>query len=239
MTLYVGTSGWAYPEWKPSFYPRGVGRARYLEHYARHLGACEVNATFYRVQEVETFERWRTRCPQSFRFAIKVHRRLTHSRKLAPDARSSDVLTRFVASLRPFGRSLGPLLLQLPPHRSRDDTGLYALLDALPSDLRCAVEFRHESWTTGDVATALAGRGATVCVSDTAGEVPAALPGGPFAYVRLRADHYDDRARTGWLALLRKEAQSRDVYVFAKHRDLDAGDSHGGVGLAQWLWERR
>jgi uncharacterized protein YecE (DUF72 family) len=45
VSLHVGTSGWAYKEWRPAFYPEGMPQARFLSHYASVLGACEINAT--------------------------------------------------------------------------------------------------------------------------------------------------------------------------------------------------
>ena len=68
-------------------------------------------------------------------------------------------------------------------------------------------------------------------------DLPDRLPAGRIAYVRLRAQRYEPEAREGWLALLREEAENRDVYAFAKHKDVSAGDPFTGVGFAQWLVE--
>jgi hypothetical protein len=88
------------------------------------------------------------------------------------------------------------------------------------------------------VFAAVAERGGTVCVGETAGTVLDRLPPGPLAYVRLRADGYTDEARDGWLQLLRREAAERPVFVFARHEGLPAGDPSCGVGLAEWLADR-
>jgi uncharacterized protein YecE (DUF72 family) len=235
VSLHVGTSGWAYKEWRPAFYPADVPQDRFLEHYGSVLTACEVNATFYRLQSESTVGRWASATPPSFRFAVKAHRRLTHTRAMAWNDDERAFLAQFVASVAPLGERLGPMLLQYPPARQRDDAGLAAVLDALPAGLAFAVEFRHDSWVDTEVFACIAARGGTVCISETGGAVLDRLPPGPFAYVRLRADRYSPDARDAWLGLLKREAAYRPVYAFAKHEGIPAGDPFGGIGLAEWL----
>jgi uncharacterized protein YecE (DUF72 family) len=235
MSLHIGTSGWAYREWRPAFYPEGLPQDRYLAHYAERLTACEINATFYRLQTEATVGRWAGQTPPAFRFAVKAHRRLTHSRALPPHAGGDEFLARFLESLVGLGDRLGAVLLQFPPTRARDDGALADLLSCLPPGLPVALEFRHESWDAPAVEERVAASGGTLCVSETTGAVLPRLPGGPLAYVRLRADAYDDASRRGWRDLLEREAASRPVYAFAKHEGVPAGDPHAGVGLAEWL----
>ena len=232
---YVGTSGFAYPEWKPAFYPEGLPQARFLEHYAGRLTACEVNATFYRLQTTATTGRWAAAVPEGFRFAAKAHRALTHGVEIAPGGDLGGLLERFLASLEPMAARLGAVLFQFPPRRRRDDAVLERLAGALPPGLPWAAEFRHASWDAPGVAELVAGLGGTRCLAETAGHVPDALPPGPLAYVRLRGERYDDAAREGWRELLAREAATRPVLCFAKHEGVPAGDPHAGVGLAEWL----
>jgi uncharacterized protein YecE (DUF72 family) len=235
MALYVGTSGWSYPEWRPGFYPEGLPRSKWLEHYATVLTACEINATFYRLQSPDTFTKWSIGTPESFRFSTKAHRGLTHSKGIAPDSERRGLLDTFLGSVSTLGPRLGAVLFQFPPYRRRDDGGLKLLLESLPAGNPYAFEFRHRSWDDDGVRETIAGAGGTVCLSETAGEVPQALPPGPIAYVRMRHDRYSRKARAGWLELLASEAKERDVYAFAKHEGIPAGDPFGGVGLARWL----
>ncbi len=235
VSLHIGTSGWAYKEWKPAFYPADVPQERFLEHYGSVLSACEINATFYRLQAGSVVARWANATPESFRFAVKAHRRLTHTRKMAWDERERTFPTGFLESIAPLGARFGALLLQYPPTRPRDDEGLAAVLDALPAGVAFAMEFRHDSWVAEDVFAAIASRGGTICVSETEGAVLDRLPPGPFAYVRLRSDRYSPEARDGWLELLRREAIERPVLAFTKHEGIPAGDPFGGIGLAEWL----
>jgi uncharacterized protein YecE (DUF72 family) len=235
VALFVGTSGWAYPEWKGAFYPEGMPQSRFLEHYSRELTGCEINATFHRVQTPSTTARWAASVPAPFRFAVKAHRALTYRKRIVLDQAGEEILGRFLESLEPLRERLGCLLLQLPPYVERDDEALEALVTALPAGVPVACELHHSSWNGNEVRERLASRGGTVCLREESGEVPAELPPGPIAYVRLKADRYSEPARAGWLRLLRTEAQSRDVYAFTKHKGIPPDDPYGGVGLARWL----
>ena len=233
MALYVGTSGWAYPEWQPGFYPAGLPRRRWLEHLSTVLGACEVNATFYRLQPDDVVRRWTQQTPDGFRFAVKAHRMLSHSRRQGTEQWIT-FLHEFMESVSPLTPRLGVFLLQLPAHEERDDAALDRMLDALPRG-GWAFEFRHPSWDHPKVAQRVATRGHAMCISETQGRAPEVLPPGSFVYVRLRADHYGRTPRARWRSLLSAESGARDVYVFAKHRGAPAHDPFGGVGLALWL----
>jgi uncharacterized protein YecE (DUF72 family) len=237
MALYVGTSGWAYKEWKPDFYPADVRQKEWLAYYSSTLGACEINATFYRLQSPETMARWGAETPASFRFSLKMHRRITHSRSIAPDDGGRDLLKAFFENAGRLGDKLGVVLLQFPPHRARDDGALDALIDALPPGRRYAFEFRNDTWDDDAVRTRVADAGGTVCLSNTDGTAPASLPPGDVAYVRLRTDEYAADQRTAWKDLLLAEGERRDVFAFAKHEGIPAGNPYGGVGLAKWLAE--
>ena len=205
MAAHIGTSGWAYTEWKPDFYPDDLPQRRFLEHYGSVLGACEINATFYRLQSETAVERWAAETPDDFRFAAKVHRGLTHSRELANTDSWFALLEDFLESVAPLGEGLGILLFQFPESRKRDDDALARVLDALPAGVPSGFEFRHESWSDSAVVQRIATRNATVCLADTSGEVPDRLPDGPTAYVRLRADRYTEAQRDGWRELLERE----------------------------------
>jgi uncharacterized protein YecE (DUF72 family) len=236
VALYVGTSGWSYPQWKPDFYPEKLPQRRFLEHYGTQLSSVEINATFYRSQSPETLTRWANDTPNEFSFAVKAHRALTYFKKFAPEGDRGEFYTDFLKSLSPLGHKLGVVFMQFPAHRDRDDDQLRTLLDFLPDEHRYSFEFVNESWHGEDVKEALARLGTLVYV-DRDGQPPHALPPGPLAYVRLRLERYDDAQRRSWAELLQHEAGRRDVYAFIKHEEAEAGDPHAGVGLARWLQE--
>jgi uncharacterized protein YecE (DUF72 family) len=238
VTLYIGTSGWAYKEWKPGFYPADLPQSRFLEHYGSVLSACEINATFYRRQEESTFDRWASSTPAPFRFATKAHRGLTHGRGTIYNPEKVQFLQEFLQSVGRLGPKLGAVLFQFPPTRPRDDQQLEGLLNALEGRMPFALEFRHDSWDATDVRERVAFGGGTVCIGHTEGPVPESLPPGRLAYVRLRDQHYEDERRDRWLELFTREAENRDVFAFTKHEGIPAGDPYGGIGLAQWLVQR-
>jgi uncharacterized protein YecE (DUF72 family) len=235
MTLYAGTSGWAYKEWKPDFYPEKLPQKLWLEHYCTQLNACEINATFYRLQQESTVANWSGAAPEDFRFATKAHRRITHRRALAPDERTVRWIHDYLKSISGLGSKLGVVLFQFPPTLHRDVDGLTRFLESTPTGVKFAVEFRHESWSDPAIAELVANRGGTVCISDELGDVPNALPPGPLGYVRLRSERYDPWKRDAWRTLLAKEAADRPVFAFAKHEGIPASDPWGGIGLARWL----
>ena len=237
MTLFVGTSGWAYREWKPDFYPADAPQKDWLRFYSSTLGACEINATFYRLQSTDTMERWRDETADSFRFSLKMHRRVTHSRSIVPDEARADLLKAFFDHAGRLGPKLGVVLLQFPPHRARDDGALDALVASLPSGGRYAFEFRNATWDDAGVRQRIADAGGTVCLSNTDGRAPGELPPGDLAYVRLRTEEYAEDQRAAWRELLISEGAKRDVFAFAKHEGIPAGNPFGGVGLAKWLAE--
>jgi uncharacterized protein YecE (DUF72 family) len=235
VALYVGTSGWSYPEWRGSFYPDRLPQSRFLGFYSENLTACEVNATFYRSQSRTALERWAEAVPPTFRFTTKAHRRLTYRRKLEPDPGVGGFVREFTDSLQPLGDRLGCVLLQIPEFIERDDDALARLLDLLPAERPFACEFLHPSWDAPEVASTLAERGGTVCLREEDGAALDALAPGPLAYVRLKGMHYGEEARETLRGLFEREAADRDVYVFARHKEVAPDDPHTGLGLARWL----
>ncbi len=163
MTVYVGTSGWQYAHWRGRFYPRRPQRVDELRYYGERFRAVELNRTFYRLPEAETFDDWAARTPSDFVFAVKASRFLTHMKRLRDPEEPVALLLDRSARL---GRKLGPVLLQLPPSMERDATRLEATLAAFGGRARVAVEYRHNSWYTDEVRALLERHGAALCLAD-------------------------------------------------------------------------
>ncbi len=238
MALFVGTSGWAYKEWKPDFYPADLPQKRFLEHYGSILGACEINATFYRRQAPTTFAKWAGATSHDFRFATKAHRALTHARQMKIEGDRKTFLGDFMTDVSLLGDKLGAILFQFPKHRERSDEDLSSFIAALGDEPPFVLEFRNDSWAGPEVEEMVAAAGGTICVSETEGEAPKPLPPGPLAYIRLRGQRYSPEAKQAWAELLAEEAESRDVFAFTKHEGIPTADDSGGIGLARWLTER-
>lgn len=221
--LYAGTSGYAYPSWKPDFYPEDVPSTRFLSHYARRLNCVEINYTFRHMPSEKTVKSWIGSTPPGFQFAVKAHQGITHRNRLKEGAREPmEYFLRTLEPLREAGR-LGPVLLQLPPNLKLDLGRLAGFLEVLPRDLRFAFEFRDESWFRDEVYELLREHGASLCVAESEElQVPDVVTAG-FVYYRLRKPPYDEHA----LARLRSRAgellhDGRDVYLVFKHEE-DAG----------------
>ena len=82
MQLLAGTSGFSYKEWVPEFYPDKMPAKGMLAYYATRLAAVEINNTFYRMPNAAAIQAWRSQVPDSFRFAVKVPRRISHIKRL-------------------------------------------------------------------------------------------------------------------------------------------------------------
>ena len=222
--LYVGTSGFAYPEWKGSFYPADLPQARMLAHYATLLGSVEINYTFRRLPTEKVLEGWRAQTPEGFRLTLKAPQRITHVKRLVDVGDEVDELVRRSVGL---GNRLGVLLFKLPPTLRYRREVLEGFLQGLPPVVRAAVEFRHESWADPEVAELLEAHGVALCAAETDARALDAFPvTAPHAYLRLRKVEYSDEEIAVWAGRVRDVTGSgRDVYCYFKHEG-------GGVGPA-------
>lgn len=216
---FIGTSGWSYDSWRTSFY-EGKPQKDWLAYCAARFTAIEANATFYRLQSVETFRRWRNATPPGFRFAIKANRFLTHNKKLT-DPQSPIRLERTRAS--GLGDKLAAVVWQLPRNFSRNMARLETFARALRlwRRVRHAVEFRHASWFDDEVAACLRDYGIAVCQSDAADWPMWEAVTTDLVYVRLHgheltyASGYSEVALRDWARKLRRwMAEGRDVHVY-------------------------
>jgi uncharacterized protein YecE (DUF72 family) len=221
-TLFTGTSGFAYPSWKPDFYPAKLAQKNFLAHYATRLNAVEINYTFRHLPSTATLENWVAATPSGFVFACKAHQRITHILRL----KESEFTQAFFRAIDPLrsARRLGPVLFQLPPNFKSDPPLLTAFLEKLPQDVRCAFEFRNQTWLTDEIYRLLEKHSVALCLAESEKfEVPKVITAG-FVYTRLRKDDYSPEERTRISADVQKLlADGRDVYVFFKHEDTPAG----------------
>ena len=222
-TLHAGTSGFAYPAWKPDFYPADLPAARFLQHYAGRLNAVEVNYTFRRAPSASTLEGWIRETPDGFTFAAKAHQRITHFARLNDAAEPTAFFFSSVEPLRAAGR-LGPVLFQLPPNLKADVDRLASYLPLLPTGVRATFEFRDPSWFSEETYEVLRRHNAALCLAESEKlETPEVFTA-DFVYIRLRKPDYsaDDLASVERRvrAML---ATGRDVFAFFKHEETAAG----------------
>jgi uncharacterized protein YecE (DUF72 family) len=216
-TLFAGTSGYAYPDWSPGFYPPGTRRDALLPTYAARLPACEINNTFYRWPDEAQLRAWRDATPEAFRFALKAQR-FSSFRALRDDP--APQVARLVAPLGALGSRLGTVLFRAAADVQRDDARLAALLEAWPSDVPLTLELQHPSWHVDETFAALRRRNAVLCATELPEDAlpPTIRLTGPFLYLRLRCYDYTPGELTAWAARIEPFlAAGTDVYAFFRH----------------------
>ena len=210
--LRIGTSGWNYPHWRGTFYPKGLPHRRELEYLSTRMNSVEINGSFYSLQRPSSYRKWADETPPGFVFAVKGGRFITHMRKLR-DIRVP--LANFFASgLLLLGEKLGPILWQFPPQWSYNRERVLDFLEMLPQTstkasilaaghqlpsagyawiepiaetrIRHAFEVRHPSFFTEDFVDLLREYNVALVFADTAGTWPYSEDiTGDFVYVRL------------------------------------------------------
>ena len=210
---YVGTSGWQYDHWRGVFYPDGLAKTRWFEHYRAHFNSVEINATFYGRFKDSTWRTWRDRAPRAFKYVVKAPRLITHMRHLKNVC--GDIET-FMRSAMLLGDSLGCVLLQLAPNTPYDPGVLRDALNCFPDPRRVAVEFRDEKWLTDETRAALHDTGSALCNADSprAGFAGWAVP--PIGYYRLHG-------RSRWYAYDYSDDELAEIARFIR------GQARGGV----------
>ncbi len=194
--LYVGTSGWSYPSWRPGFYPADVKPPDFLRYYSERFPSVELNTTGYRLPAEEQFRRWGKQTPPGFRFAVKLN---AHQVRQA---------ATFEERVRQLGDDrLGPIRVVVGSAR---DEGLLTLtLGSFDPALPIAFDFRHDSWA-----------GIEADLPPNAVRVGDLESKAPFRYLRLREPPYDESALAGWADRIRPLlTEGIEVYIFFKHEE--------------------
>lgn len=181
-SVRIGTSGWEYAHWRGSFYPSDLPRDRWLEFYADRFDTVELNASFYRLPDAATFERWGKRTPEGFRFAVKASRYLTHIRRLRDPA---EPLARLRVRASRLANRLGPTLYQLPPRWRPNPERLERFLEAIGGEQGHVIEFRDARWYRPAIIAMLERSGASLCLHDMQGSASPIHPVGPLVYLRF------------------------------------------------------
>jgi uncharacterized protein YecE (DUF72 family) len=218
MNVLVGTSGYAFKEWKGPFYPTELKDDGMLGYYASRFPTVEINNTFYRLPKEHVLQEWASQVPDSFTFSIKASQRITHHARLKPE--SADALAFLLKNTATLGTRLGPVLFQLPPNLKKDVNRLRAFLALLPDDRRFTMEFRHESWFDDEVLTELSSRDIALCISEQEDFRCPTLSTATWGYLRLHRQDYDGAALAEWRTYVAAQGWT-DAYVFFKHDHVD------------------
>jgi uncharacterized protein YecE (DUF72 family) len=223
--LFVGTSGFAYKEWRPEFYPADLKAAEMLSFFSRRFNSVEINNTFYKMPTEKVLTQWVEQTPEEFRFTLKAPQRITHFSRLKNVDENLDF---FVRTAHTMDARLGCILFQLPPTLKYDKDLLDSFLALLPGQpFRFAMEFRHDSWS--EAQDQLRANNVAWCVADTdEKKAPMVQTSEAFIYLRLRGLNYTDGDLQTWAmetsAVLEKGS---DAYVYFKHEDDPSGVRYG------------
>ena len=220
--LLAGASGYSFKEWKGSFYPEKLKPEEMLPFYSARLPTVEINNTFYQMPKVAVLENWAASTPESFRFAIKASRRITHMSRLKADS-AADSVAFLYRNLAALGDKRGPVLYQLPPFLKKDLPRLTEFLGLLPKGHGAAFEFRNDSWFSDDVYGALKGAGAALCLSEREDNAPPPLvETASWGYVRLRLEEYSEQDLRAWAKKLAATGWA-EIYVYFMHEPTAPG----------------
>ncbi len=223
--LYVGTSGWAYPTWKPAFYPPKVPARSFLNYYGSQLTAVEVNYTFRAFPTNTQLENWQAAVPAGFRFSFKAPQRITHFARLRD---CEPLVQSFLGALAPMrAGSLGPLLFQLPPNfqADRDLLAHFLSLSAFRhSHVPLAFEFRHKSWFTDEIFSLMREHNAALCVAESDDlSTPDVQTASHRCYRLRRSGGYTETELDTLAERFVTLAREGEVFVFLKHEDEPTG----------------
>jgi uncharacterized protein YecE (DUF72 family) len=221
--IFIGCSGWAYPSWKPEFYPPSVSTKKLLEYYATRLNSVEVNYTFRSLPTETTVRSWLGATGDDFRFSFKAPQRITHILRLNNCREALDRFARAISPVADAGR-LGVILFQLPPNMKADIDRLAGFLrEAQQIGYRVSFEFRHESWFAEPIYSLLREYSAALCVAEsdelsTPDEITA-----PFTCYRLRKTDYSATDLAAIREKLKDRSAHGDVFAYFKHEDEPTG----------------
>jgi uncharacterized protein YecE (DUF72 family) len=219
MTIYIGTSGYSYREWKGSFYPRDLPAKSMLRYYGEQFTTVEANSTFQRIPDESVVKSWEQQVPARFKFALKAPQRITHFRRLKGVKGPLSVFLAFAGKLK---KRCGPLLFQLPPNFKKDTARLRAFLALVPARVRVALEFRHPTWFDDEILGLLRRHRAALCIADADDfEVPFVATTN-WGYMRLRRSNYSRANLRAWAKRIQKQ-DWRDAFIYFRHEETGKG----------------
>ena len=233
MPVWIGTSGYNYPEWKGKFYPADLSAAKMLPYYAARFSTVEINYTFYRLPTEKMVAAWAEVTPAAFRLTLKAPKRITHDRRLKD---CTTLVQAFCSVAGTLGPKLGVLLFQLGPTFKKDLAVFDAFLLDLPPGARAAFEFRHASWFDDELYERLRARNLALCIADSEKLSTPVVATADYGYFRLRDEGYTTDAINEWARVIREhEGVWKDTYVYFKHEEAGKGPEFavslmGGLG---------
>ena len=142
--FHIGCTGWGMKEWKGTYYPEKTKAENFLVEYGKQFNSIELNSTHYGTPKQEVLEKWYRDTPADFKFCPKLHKAISHRKKLGID---SDIIENTVNALSILSDKLGPIFMQLPPYfDSSRMSDLHSFFKVFPTNIDLSIELRHHSW---------------------------------------------------------------------------------------------
>ncbi|MHB8846319.1 MAG: DUF72 domain-containing protein [Nitrospirota bacterium] len=214
MKIHTGTSGFAYKEWKGTFYPEKISPKELLRSYSSRLSTVEINNTFYHMPNGTVLTAWADQVGSDFVFALKAPQVITHMKRLRHVSSETGYLFK---SLSVLEKKLGPVLFQFPNTFHADPAVLKEFLALLRPKTLCAFEFRNASWLDDGTLDLLREKNCSLCIADAddarAGEI---ISTATWGYLRLRRSDYTDAVLSQWADKVLAQNWER-AFVFFKH----------------------
>jgi uncharacterized protein YecE (DUF72 family) len=234
-TLRVGTSGFHYPHWRGDFYPPDLPSDGWLTYYAARFGTVEINNTFYQLPRRKVFDGWRDAAPPGFSYALKFSRYGSHVKRLK---KSRGIIKKFLRRAERLHKSLGPILVQLPPNWRPHPDRLMTFFKWAPRRHRWAVEFRDRRWLCDEIFAILASHGAALCVHDMIKDHPRRVTTS-WVYLRFHGNRYRGSYSPQYLTARAKEirvylAEGLDVYAYFNN-DLQGYAVRNALDLRRYV----
>jgi uncharacterized protein YecE (DUF72 family) len=144
--IRIGISGWQYPPWRGTFYPKTLTQKGELAYAASKLPVIEINGSFYALQRPESYDKWYAETPKDFVFTVKGPRYITHMRRLKDVEKP---LANFFASgVLNLKEKLGPILWQFAPNfpfePEQETDRMQRFLEMLPADFSSAAKLARK-----------------------------------------------------------------------------------------------
>lgn len=226
LQVYIGCAKWNRTDLK-GFYPRGTKDE--LKYYSTQFNSIELNATFYRIFPATTFQSWYEKTPNNFRFFPKMFQGVTHWKRLND---FEAYLNEYILNASNLKEKMGMPFIQMHNNFSpKWIDRLPPFFEAVPKDLKVAVEFRHTDWFNDPVVadelySILEKYQVTNLIVDTAGrrDLLHMRLTTPTAFIRYNgANHDSDYNRLDdWVVRLAKWVDQglQNIYFFV-HQNVE------------------
>lgn len=222
MQLWCGCSGWQYPEWEKKFYPKKLPASHWFEFYAAHFNSVEINYSHYHNITEKNLKKWYEQAPKNFKYSLKVHRLITHYKKMTNTKNLLDIFYKKTDLLQ---EKLGCILFQFPSNFTYHQQHLENIIKQLNPTKKNVLEFRHKSWWREDVLQTLQANHIIFCSVDSPDLPRLLMPSQKICYLRFHGrsawyfGNYSKRTLHNWLMESKKQ-KIQEIWAYFNNTAL-------------------